>query len=218
MTYKRPAFEQVKIAHGGNIVTLRPTLRAAVTLEAAFGFPAMFRALAEGNFTIISEIIRATANSRADAAAFLSVHPEGPLSSFFAAVRMPLIELVSMLMPAPVQPLDAKAAVPTPSSAESVTWPIFYAHQFEQATGWLGWTPEQAWNATPTEIDRAYRGLIAKTNAKLKAIHGSSEDDKQASTKATDPEQAARNAESGLDPEFDRAGLRALKMKIASGP
>lgn len=213
MTYKRPAFEEVKIAHGGNTVTLRPTLRAAVTLEAAFGFPAMFRALAEGNFTIISEIIRATANSRADAAAFLSVHPEGPLSSFFAAVRMPLIELVSMLMPAPVQPLDAKAAVPTPSSAKSVTWPIFYAHQFEQATGWLGWTPEQAWNATPTEIDRAYSGHIAK----LKAIHGSGEDDKTATAKATDPEQAARNAEAGLDPEFDRAGLRALKAKIAGG-
>ncbi|EHH03351.1 hypothetical protein ATCR1_21255 [Agrobacterium tumefaciens CCNWGS0286] len=211
MTYKRPAFEQVNIAHGGNTVTLRPTLRAAVTLEAAFGFPAMFRALAEGNFTIISEIIRATANSRADAAAFLSVHPEGPLSSFFAAVRMPLIELVSMLMPAPVQPLDAKAAVPTPSSAKSVTWPIFYAHQFEQATGWLGWTPEQAWNATPTEIDRAYRAHEDRL-----VITGVLTRRKEAAQQ-TDPEQAARNAEAGLDPEFDRAGLRALKAKIAGG-
>lgn len=210
MTYQRPAYEEVRIAHGGNTVTLRPTLRAAVSLEARFGFPALFRALEEGSFTIISEIIRAASCNASDAAAFLSSLPGKPLSSFIPAMRMPLAELVSMLMPAPSAKPD-NSAVNAPSG-KSIAWGEFYAHQFEQATGWLGWTPEQAWNATPTEIDRAYSGHIAK----LKAIHGSGEGDKPAE-KALDPEQAAHNVAAGLDPEFDRAGLRALKVKIAGG-
>lgn len=208
MTYQRPAYEQVTLAHGGNTVTLSPSLRAAVILEARFGFPAMYRALEEGSFTVISEIILTSAISRQDGAAFLASHPSGPLTSFIGPARMPLAELVSMLMPAPVQRLDTKAvAMP---KGKSVAWADFYADLFEKATGWLEWTPEQAWNATPTEIDRAYSGLIAK----LKAIHGSSEDDKQASH-APDPEQTARNVAAGLDPEFDRERLRAMKMKIA---
>jgi hypothetical protein len=211
MTYQRPAYEQVTIAHGGNTVTLRPSLRAAVTLEARFGFPAMFRALEEGNFTVISEIIRTASSPVQDAAAFLSDISRKPLSSFIGPARMPLAELVSMLMPARVQQLDTKQkAIP---SGKSVMWPDFYADLYENATGWLGWTPEQAWKATPTEICRAYDGHVAK----LKAIHGSGEEDKQSSENTPDPEQAACNVAAGLDPEFDRAGLRALKAKIASG-
>ena len=206
MTYQRPAYEQVTLAHGGNTVTLRPTLRAAVTLEARYGFPAMFRALEEGSFTVISDIIL-TASSPQDAAAFLAGIPGKPLSSFIGLARLPLAELVSMLMPAP----DPKASNVRPSG-KSVMWSEFYADLYETATGWLGWTPEQAWNATPTEICRAYTGHVAK----LKAIHGSSEDDKP-TDKAPDPDQAARNVTAGLDPEFDRAGLRALKAKIAGG-
>jgi hypothetical protein len=207
MTYQRPAYEQVTLAHGGNTVTLRPSLRAAVTLEDRFGFPAMFRALEEGNFTVISEIIRAASSPVQDAAAFLAGIPGKPLSSFIGPARMPLAELVSMLMPAP----DPKAT-DVCASGKSVAWSDFYDDLYENATGWLGWTPEQAWKATPTEITRAYAGHVAK----LKAIHGSGEDDKP-TAKAPDPEQAARNVAGGLDPDFDRAGLQALKMKIASG-
>ncbi|MGP4669360.1 hypothetical protein [Agrobacterium pusense] len=206
MTYKRPAYEEVRIALGDNIaVTLRPTLRAAVTLEARYGFPTLFRALEEGSFTVISDIIQTATDSRDDAAARLSVHPGESLSSFIGLARIPLAELVSMFMPAP----DAQASNIRPSG-KSIAWGEYYADLYEKATGWLGWTPEQAWNATPTEIDRAYTGHIAK----LKAIHGSGEDDKPTG-KAPDPEQAARNVADGLDPEFDRAGLRALKAKIA---
>ena len=79
MTYQRPAYEQVTLAHGGNTVTLRPSLRAAVTLEARFGFPAMFRALDEGSFTVISEIIRTASSTVQDAAAFLAGIPESRL-------------------------------------------------------------------------------------------------------------------------------------------
>lgn len=33
-------------------------------------------------------------------------------------------------------------------------------HVFGIATGWLGWSPEQAWNSTIPEIDAAVDGRI----------------------------------------------------------
>lgn len=204
MTYKRPAYEQVTIAHGGNTVTLRPSLRAASTLEARYGFPALYKAMNELNFTIISEIILSASPDRRDAVAFLAGNLERPLSSYFRAVQQPIAELLTLFVPAP----DEKAKR-TVGTAKPLTWPEIYAALFDRATGWLGWTPETAWNATPTEIDRAYWAHIEQ----LKAIHGSSED--KPDNKQISPEQAARNEAAGLDPEFDRAGLLALKAKIA---
>lgn len=191
---RRRAFEQVGISHGDDAVTLRPSLRAATILEDQFGIPALHKAVAEFNLTTISEIILACATSRQNAAAFLSSLRGRPLLPFILSVSAPLADLVSMLTPAP--------QTHSPSTAKPMTWPQLFTVLYDHATGWLGWTPEQAWNATPTEIDRAYRAHLEK----LKAIHGGGTDDKE-----PDPEQAERNVAAGLDPEFDRAGLHALK-------
>ncbi len=205
MTYQRPAYEQVTIAHGDHAVTLRPSLRAAAMLEQRYGFPAIWQALEDANLTLISEIIL-TASSRQDAAAFLSGIPGRPLSSFFDAVEQPLAELVSMFIPAPVQSLDT-----APHTGKPMPWPEFYADLYDVATGWLGWTPETAWNATPTEITRAHAAHIDRL-----VMTGVLTRTEKTGT-APDPEQAARNEAAGLDPQFDRDGLRALKMKIAGG-
>lgn len=182
----RRAYEEVTIAHGDHAVMLRPSLRAATILEERFGFPALFRALDDFNLTIISEIILTLSTSRQDAAAFLSSVPGRPLLPFFLTVRAPLAELVSMLTPAP-----------DPSHSDFggkvIPFAQVYRTLFRIATGALGWPPEAAWNATPTEIDQA---IIGKPGL---APNG------------PDPEQAERNAAAGLDPEFDRAGLHALK-------
>ncbi|RVE93509.1 hypothetical protein [Sinorhizobium meliloti] len=205
MTYQRPAYEEVTIAHGGNAVTLRPSLRAAATLVDRHGFPALFRALDDCNLTIISEIILSASVVRQDAAAFLLCVRGRPLFPFFLAVRQPLAELLSMLTPAP----DPKAK---PATGKPVSLRDFYQGLYAQATGWLGWTSEQAWNATPTEIDRAYAAHVEK----LKAIHGSA-DDKAASEQdnAYTPERLKEIDELGYDPAFDRNGLCALRSKIA---
>ncbi|MCQ1779159.1 hypothetical protein NOJ05_18300 [Neorhizobium galegae] len=195
MTYQRPAYEQVTIAHGRNTVTLRPTLRAAATLEARHGFPALFRALDDFNLSIISEIILATCSRREDAAAFLSRVEGRPLFPFFIPVRQPLAALVSMLTPAP----DPNAK---PSTGNPITWADVYAALYDRATGWLGWTPETAWNATPTEIDRAY----AAHYEKLKAIHGSGEADKP----AYDPREEVTE-------EQARSGIAQLKLNAKRG-
>lgn len=195
MNYQRPAYEQVTIAHGGSTVTLRPTLRAAATLEARHGFPALFRALDDLNFTIISEIILAVCSRREDAAAFLLTILGRPLFPFLIAVRQPLTELITMLTPAP----DPKAKV---SSGKSATWAEVYAALYGYATGWLGWTPEAAWSATPTEIDRAYAAHLDR----LKAIHGSSE-----------KEQPSHEPREQITDEDARNGLAKLKANAKRG-
>ncbi|MBB4955517.1 hypothetical protein H4S14_003532 [Agrobacterium vitis] len=208
MTFQRPGYEQVTIAHGGNTVTLRPTLRAAATLEARFDFPALFRALDDFNLTIISQIILTASSPVQDAAAFLRSEAAGrPLLSFFSAVTGPLADLVSMFMPAPVQPLHKQPV----ATGEIIPWSEYYAYLYDTATGWLGWTPETAWNSTPTEISRAHDAHITRlmeTGVMTK---------NKRTDMPHDPEQAQRNKADGLDPEFDRAGLRALKAKIAGG-
>jgi hypothetical protein len=210
MSYQRPAYEEVTIAHRGNTVTLRPSLRAAATLEQRHGFPALFAALVDLDFTIIANIIMTASCDRREAAAFLSPYPGKPLFPFFLAVRQPLDLLVSMFMPAPVASTDNAPA----GKGDPMPWVEAYGRLYDDATGWLGWTPEAAWSATPTEITRA----IAAHFDRL-VTTGVLARDKHASTSknAPDPEQATRNEAEGLDPEFDRAGLRALKAKVSGG-
>lgn len=209
MTDQRPAYEQVTITHGGYTVTLRPSLRAATILENRFGFPAIDKGLAGLDFIIISEIIRAASVSRQDAAAFLGGNLERPLSPFFEAVIDPVTDLIRMFAPAPVQPLD------TPTTGNTMTWAEIFAALYDCATGALGWTPETAWNATPTEIERAHAARIDH----LVTTGVLSRENKPQAEKRPEtytPERLKQIEEQGFDPSFDRASLRALKAKIAS--
>ncbi|MDW9841143.1 hypothetical protein HR059_03565 [Sinorhizobium meliloti WSM1022] len=209
MTFKRPAYEEVTLALGVNTVSLRPSLRAAATLEARYGLPTMFRALEEGDLTIILEIIRTSLHPDAAAHSF-SCLGNGPLSHFFPAVRQPLADLLTMFVPAPNR--NAKPSTSTSTTDKPMPFADLYAVLYERATGWLGWTPEVAWSATPTEIDRAYAAHIEK----LKAIHGSADD--QATSEqdnAYTPERLKEIDELGYDPAFDRDGLTVLRGKIA---
>ncbi len=208
MTFKRRAYEEITISHRGNTVPLRPSLRAATILEDKFGLPVIEKALTEFDFSIVCEVIRAASSPAQDGAAFLlSEAAERPLSPFFEAVIEPLRELALMFVPAPTKQ-------DKPATGDRMTFAEMLATLYDTATGFLDWSPEQAWNATPNEINRAY---IAHRE-KLRAIHGSGETETDKTSRDThDPEQAARNEAAGLDPEFDRAGLRALKAKIAGG-
>lgn len=193
---KRRAYEEVTIAHGNYAVTLRPSLRAATILEKRFGFEALLQASAQFNLTIISEIILVSvSSSNQSAAAFLSSLRGRPLSHFSVALRRPLADLVSMFIPAPDPTAKPSFGKPTPLDD-------LYADLYAVATGGLGWTPEQAWNATPTEINRAYDAHVDYL-----VMTGVLKRD----GKEPDPEQAERNIAEGLDPEFDRAGLHALQ-------
>lgn len=203
MTF-RLAYDEITLEHGGNTVRLRPSLRAASQLERLHdGFAGLFRRVAEFHVGTIRDIVLKAATDRREAMAFLRSIDDAPLHAYQQTAQAPVADLCLAFIPAgdPDQP-------PSPN-AKPMPWPDVYRELFRTATGWLGWSPDHAWNATPSEINEAFAAHVVM----LKAIHGGTDDKTQ--SKTIDPDQAARNIADGLDPEFDRAGLRALKANHA---
>lgn len=183
--------DDIVLEHGSNVVILRPSLRAASQLERLHeGFPALFRRVTEFDLGTIYSIIRSAATDRKDAAAFISAMSRQPLQRVLEITQAPVATLCLKLIPAD----NSDEQKPAPN-AKPVPWPKFFRDLFGIATGWLGWTPDAAWNAAPTEITIAYKAHVAM----LRAIHGAAE----------------AEPETQLDPngKLDRAGLDKLRGK-----
>lgn len=201
----RPAYEEFAVTHGTTTVRLRPSLRAACQPEAMHGgLEQLFRKVDEFDTGTIKAIIIATAD-RGNTAALMTSLAQAPLREFVGAALAPATDLCRALVPA--HKSNPKRSEPVQS--DPLPWAEVYSQLFTLATGWLHWTPDAAWNATPTEIAQAFDAHIEQ----LKAIHGSA-DDKDTDTGPTE-EQRAENLAAGLDPDFDRDGLRALKASHA---
>lgn len=203
------AYEEWEIAHGGYAARLRPSLRAASRLERLHdGFTALHQRLSEFDTETVAEIIRQSATDPNEARAFLRYLDTLPLATVTQIALAQVHQLVGALTPAGDP--DAK---PNPS-ARPMSWPALYAQLFSYGTGWLGWTAEATWNATPSEILRAFAGHMDR----LHAIHGSGKADKDEASEPYSEERLAALIESGgTDPAFDRVGFAALKARIASG-
>ncbi|MDO6521279.1 hypothetical protein Q4578_06755 [Shimia thalassica] len=196
----QPAYDAIALEYGGNAVFLRPSLRAALHLERLHGgFPELLRKIEEFDTLTVWHVITASAGRTATDDLFGYAATQS-LSGFAEAAQVPCFELVAALFPKAPEG-EGKA----PKTADPMPWSDVFSELYKIATGWLGWTPDTAWNATPQEITDAFEGHMNM----LKAIHGSA-DDEQTNNGPTS-EQRAQNAELGLDPEFDRAGLAALK-------
>lgn len=203
----RPAYDEITLALGSWPVRLRPSLRAATHFVRLDGFADLPRRITEFNLGTIRDLITVTATDRQEASAFLDQIGRTPLQAVADAVTVPLTALVVGFIPASDD--DAKPADP---KAKPMPWPEFYRELFRTATGHLGWTPEAAWHATPTEINEAAAGLYEK----LRRIHGAPEKDAaDQKPDAYSKEQLRKVEELGHDPAFDREGLRALKAKLA---
>lgn len=165
----------ITVAH--EVIRLRPTLRAAIILERRFGgLDKIINAIEAGNLSVMSTVIRESSAERTDLADLLDCGGSLSIKMAVEHLHAPLIRHVFAL--AGVDP-DAPAET---STGEKIPFSEMYARLFRIATGWLGWTPEQAYSATLAEIIEAKQGL----NEKLKAIYGSGE--KEDAIDITDPD------------------------------
>ncbi|OAI26958.1 hypothetical protein A1351_14035 [Methylosinus sp. R-45379] len=179
----RLAEDKFEIPIGHETIILRPTLRAATRLERRFeGFSHILRGIAEQNITIMAAVIIEASVSRSDLLDLLERDERFPLGEKTANLVEPLISVVLALTGA--DECDVKNE-PDEIEQEHISFADHHARLFRLATGWLGWTPETTWNATPAEIMEAYQGRLDM----LKAIFGSSEESKKA--KGVDSDEVA---------------------------
>ena len=200
----RPAHD-LTLDYGDNTVSLRPSLRAASLLERAYTFEVLFNQVDQFHLGTIRDIIKTAATDRQEAAAFLDAIANAPLNDLVDALHGPITNLCRAFILPPDN--DGK-----PSSGKPMTWQEVYRELYRTAAGWLGWTPETAWSATPYEINEASAGHFAM----LKAIHGSA-DDKDKQTDNYSADDLKQIDDLGYDPAFDRDAFKVLQSQIPGG-
>lgn len=147
----RLADDDVQIKLGPQTVSLRPTLRAAFRLEQKYdGFHNLIRAVAGGNLSAISDVIKEGCGQATALTDFLDTTDDLPLAISLDLLISPICAFILSLG-------GIETAIQI-VAREPIAFVDYHTKLFRIATGWLGWTPDQAWNATPAEILEAQQG------------------------------------------------------------
>lgn len=161
--------EEITVTIAKEAVLLRPSLRFAIQLERRPGsFQTLTREILDGSLTAAVEIIQPHTD--------LEFLPNRILDEL-DALKPALLRYVMAC--AGVDPDDAPKAQPKGKSAKSIPFRDYLQDLYSKATGWLGWPPEVALDATPAEIQLAYQGKLEM----LKAVYGSNEKSKPDDTR-----------------------------------
>lgn len=150
---------------GNSSFDLKPSLRAAFVLHEKYdGFQNLSRYLAEGSITAALDIISATiVNAKAWGEHALPAN--GAVVRDLMAATGDLIDFVLVLAGA-----DDKSSGKA-DTGKPIPFDEYFTHLFQIGTGWLGWTPDDTWEATASEIVNAQKGRLDM----LKALFGSKE-------------------------------------------
>ncbi|MEN3239042.1 phage tail assembly chaperone [Methylobacterium ajmalii] len=167
-------------------LTLRPSLRAAVLLERRHGLDRLPGMILEGHATAAADTIAACDEHRTPEEVLELLTRAGPLPRL-ALIAPALVELcVGLLGFDPDAETEASNDGPSRTIAEA------QKHLFGIATGAIGWTPAEAWQATPLEILTAWRGRVEL----LRAMFGGKDEE-------------APQERPGLDDDGFAAAIRA---------
>ncbi|MBS0250702.1 MAG: hypothetical protein JSR78_06515 [Proteobacteria bacterium] len=153
--------ESITIRLGGEVYGLRPSLRHALGLERRpGGFPGLLADLQDGSLTAYCDILRPYGGDRK----FFTQYVFDALNE----LQEPLSEYVVACLG-----IDPDTKPDNASGGDKkVGFKDHLINLYKVGTGWLGWTPDETLDATPTEIRLAYEGRIDL----LKAIFGSTDE------------------------------------------
>lgn len=199
---------RVSNCKGAEVFHLRPSLRAALAVLHVHGdFPTLMRGIIEGNLGVMLDLIAAGAGLNARPT--LDLIPDSPnrpltLQQLITAWTLPLAKFVVALSGSDMSEEPAQEAEPA-QTTEPESQVASMERLFGIATGWLGWTPDVAMNATVSE-------LIVATKAHfemLKVVHGLRPSKESKKPKSLD--EQARQTFSGWAVKADKTPAPNLK-------
>lgn len=166
----RLADRAIEIELGGEVIELFPSLRNALRLSRLpGGLGGLADQVSEGSLSAAVAIIEDH-----NPHSFLAEQiMDAGLESLTAA-------LLDYLMACGGYDPDAQA--PANDGGESIPFPSFLDGLYKIGTGWLGWTPDQTFEAMPLEILKAHSGRMDM----LRTIFGSADDKPKAKAKPED--------------------------------
>lgn len=201
------AADPIVIEIAGEAYELRPTLLAALRLcRKAGNYSKLYKAILADHVSIVTDVIREGSGSLQAAADFLHGIDDVGVRRTVDPIKLPLLRFVLQLAGDDDDNAQAK-----PATGKLIPFDQFYSDLFSIGTGWLGWTPEDTWDATPAEILAAQRGRIGMISDVIKSVFGSSESDAPETTPVP-----LKLRDDGTDATFDRDRLHSLKGKLAS--
>jgi hypothetical protein len=189
----RLAEDEITVRLSGTVAYLRPSLRAAFRLERKYqGFDAIIRAIVDENLTVIADVIHECSDQPTDIPRLIDELGLHPLRVGIEALSVPAANVVLALAGIDDDDSGRRAE----QIGDRISFAEYHERLYRIGTGWLGWSPDTTWDATPAEIIEAYKGHLEM----LRAIHGGTEPD------TPDP-----------DAGLDEAGWRKLKHMAATG-
>jgi len=166
----RLADDEFTVTLGTRSFVLRLSLRAASRLERKYeGYQNLSVAIADGSFSACSDLMAEACTDRKLWAAYITMPGPSTVRDLLKA-REQLLEFVLILSGA-----KHKGDEPAQAAGDPISFEEYHTKLFQIGTGWLGWTPEATWNATPAEIINAHTGR----RAMLTALFGGKRDDEQ---------------------------------------
>lgn len=153
------------LRHGGDIVRLRPSLRAAVILETRYSLFPVLTGIADCSVEMIEAIIDLTAVDPIAARRLLIAKVDRHGVRQLQHLWQPLFDLVCACYGVGENPDEGYQQQRQEQAGKRVSMIEALATLYQIATGWLGWTPDQALSATADQIIEAHKGFLAKHRA-----------------------------------------------------
>ena len=161
----RLADSEIAISLEKETIHLHASLRAAYRLEQRYGFQNLLEAVARCDLAPCADLI--SVGSRDPKAVdhfFDYLADSNSVSAGLMEIREPLMKFVLLLSGAEDRINDSE---PT---GTPIPFEEYHERLYRIGTGYLGWSPEVVWAASPAEIIEAQKGRIEM----LGAIFGSS--------------------------------------------